>query len=304
MALDPVLAVMLQAMADAGGPAMSDLPPEEARNLYRMMQAEATKVDLPAIEDTSANGVPVRVYRPALDETLPCLVYFHGGGWVIGDLETHDQPCRLLAQQANCVVVAVDYRLAPEHPYPAPLDDCYNSWQWVVENAEKLNIDPEKIAVGGDSAGGNLATAVCLKAKADNAATICHQLLIYPVTDGSMGSASYEENAEGYFLTRTTMEWFWDHYADKQTRLEPLLSPINATDLSGLPSATVFTAEFDPLRDEGEAYAKRLADAGVDTLVKRYDGLVHGFISMTDALESAKDAVALAANQLKQAFGR
>ena len=199
-------------------------------------------------------------------------------------------------------MIAVDYRLAPEHPFPAPLDDCYAATRWVFNNARELDIDPNNIAVGGDSAGGNLATAVCLKARDNNGPDIRHQLLVYPVTDAAMSTQSYSDNAEGYMLTRNSMVYFWNHYADEASRKNPLASPLLADDLSDLPPATILTAEFDPLRDEGEAYAGRLKAAGVETLLKRYDGLTHGFISMTDALEGARASVDLMASQLRNAF--
>jgi len=302
MPLDPTVAAMLQEMSEAGGPAFSDMSPAEGRQMYLAMNEGASKQPLPEVIDDSANGVPIRIYRPRLEEKLPCLVYFHGGGWVIGDLETHDAPCRLLAEQTGCVVVAVDYRLAPEHPFPAPLDDCHAATAWVSDNADKLNIDSSKLAVGGDSAGGNLAACVCLKARDSGGPAICHQLLIYPVTDISMDTVSYVENADGYLLTRDSMVWFWNHYINDASANDPLASPLKMEDLSNLPSATILTAEFDPLRDEGEAFGSRLRAAGVATHLKRYDGLIHGFISMTDLLEGAREAVALSADRLRQAF--
>lgn len=302
MPLNPVVDAMLQQMAEAGGPALHEMTPVEGRAMYRLMNEGASKEDLASVSDESANGVPVRVYRPTLNTKLPCLVYYHGGGWVIGDLETHDSPCRLLARQTGCVVVAVDYRLAPEHPFPAPLDDCFTATQWVFDNAAALDIDAEKVAVGGDSAGGNLAACVCIKAREQNGPSIVHQVLLYPVTDAAMDTESYVENADGYMLTRDSMVWFWDHYIGTHNKDNYLISPLKAEDLSDLPSATVLTAEFDPLRDEGESYGARLQAAGVATQVKRYDGLVHGFISTVDILDPAKEAVELIASRLKQAF--
>ena len=215
MPLNPIVEAMLQEMSEAGGPALNEMTPAEGRAMYRLMNEGASKEPLADVTDDSANGVPIRIYRPVPDVRLPCLVYFHGGGWVIGDLDTHDSPCRLLAKQIGCVVVAVDYRLAPEHPFPAPLDDCFNTTRWIVENADKLNIDPAKLAVAGDSAGGNLAACVCLMAREKGGPVIRHQLLIYPVTDIAMDSNSYTENADGYMLTRDSMVWFWNQYASE-----------------------------------------------------------------------------------------
>jgi acetyl esterase len=211
----------------------------------------------------------------------PVLVYLHGGGWVIGTLDSYDATCRELAQGAGCVVVSVDYRLAPEHRYPAAPEDCYAAVQWVAANAASLGADAKRLAVGGDSAGGNLSAVVSQMARDRGGPAIRFQLLIYPVTDADFTRRSYVDNAEGYLLTTASMRWFWDHYVPEQAkRAEPYASPLRAADLSGLPPAWVCTAEFDPLRDEGEAYAKRLQQAGVSTTLTRFDGLIHGFVSM------------------------
>ena len=304
MPLDPIVASMLAQMAEAGGPAIEELPPAGGRELYRMMNAANTLVDLAQVSDTVAQGIPLRIYRPTLDTQLPGLVYFHGGGWVIGDLETHDNVCRHLAQQANCVVVAVDYRLAPEHPFPAALDDSFAATCWVVDHAAELGIDAAWIAVGGDSAGGNLAATVCLKANALGAPKLAHQLLVYPATDTAQDTPSYTENKEGYSLSAALMGWFWDQYIGDQPRDNPMMAPILASDLSGVPSATVITAEYDPLRDEGEAYGERLKAAGVTTTITRYDGMIHGFFHMQDALADGRDALTMAAKELQTAFQR
>ena len=304
MPLDPIVASMLAQMAEANAPAISDLSPAEGRAMYRMMNEQNILAEMASVKDDIAHGVPVRIYRPVDNKILPCLVFFHGGGWVIGDLQTHDNVCRALAHQAGCVVVAVDYRLAPEHPFPAALDDSYNATCWVADNAAALGIDPSRIAVGGYSAGGNLATCVCLQAKTLGTPAITHQLLVYPVTDTSLDSPSYTDNGEGYMLTRATMAWFWDHYIGDQPRDNPLMAPLLATDVSGLPSATVVTAEFDPLRDEGEAYAAKLTAAGVATSARRYDGMIHGFVHMQDALPDGRAALSWAASELVAAFSK
>jgi acetyl esterase len=302
MPLTPIVESLLKTMADAGGPSISDVAPQQGREMYRMMHQDMKKAELHEVVDQQAGSVPIRIYRPSEGDNKPCLVFFHGGGWVIGDLDTHDAPCRMLAKSSDCVVIAVDYRLAPEHPFPKPFDDCYEAFSWIHQHAQELGINPLKLAVGGDSAGGNLAAALCLKIKAESGPTIRHQLLIYPVTDAAMDTASYSDNAEGYMLTRATMAWFFDHYIGPEHRQNPLVSPLLAEDLSGLPPATVFTAEFDPLRDEGEAYGKRLEEAGVQTLVKRFDGQVHGFFTMTDVMPEAQQAADLAAKQLIESF--
>lgn len=308
MPLNPILATMISQMAEAKAPALHEMSPTDGRTMYRAMNAENTREPVIEIRDEDADGTAVRIYNPRPSEILPGLVYFHGGGWVIGDLETHDHVCRKLANAANCVVIAVDYRLAPEHPYPAPMDDCYTAFNWVVNQSSRLGINPEKIAVGGDSAGGNLSAVVALRARDENGPAICHQLLIYPVTDAAFDTPSYSENAEGYMLSKQGMEWFWDHYlgvknlGDKTVRSLAYVSPLRAADLSNLPPATVFTAEFDPLRDEGEDYAARLKSAGNKVMLKRYDGVVHGFFAMADILEEAQDAFVLSAQELKASF--
>ncbi len=304
MPLDPVFAEMLKQMAEADGPAMKDMAPSEARMMYRVMQEALPRPDLPSVEDSSADGVPIRIYRPTGERTA-CIVYFHGGGWVIGDLETHDGVCRQLAEASGMTVIAVDYRLAPEEPFPASIDDCYKATAWIAANGDTLNIDADKIAVAGDSAGGNLSTCVCLKARAEGGPHISFQLLVYPVTDTAMDTQSYVDNAEGFLLTKDTMTWFWDSYVgdDAASRSNPLASPMAENDLSGLPPACVITAEFDPLRDEGESYAERLKAAGVTVTIKRYDGMIHGFYGMTHLVEGAKDALALSVSELKSALG-
>ncbi|MFT7686379.1 MAG: acetyl esterase [Candidatus Azotimanducaceae bacterium] len=305
MPLNPILETLLEGMKASGAPSIAELSPADGREMYRLMSQDATKENMAEIKDTSVDNIPIRIYRPSLDSTLPCLVYFHGGGWVIGDLETHDALCRSLANASNCVVIAADYRLAPEHPYPAPLDDCIKVSKWVVDNAKQLNIS--KIALGGCSAGGNLATSVCLKFRdaidgGNYKNAISHQLLVYPATDAAMDTPSYSENAEGYLLTRATMTWFWDHYLGDQNKLDPYVSPLLATSVENLPSATILTAEFDPLRDEGEAYARRLEAAGINVYLKRYDGMVHDFAKMADALIDAREAISLIGSQLKSAL--
>ena len=303
MPLDPVAEAMLKQMAEAGGPAITDVPPTEARAMYKAMQSTAVIEQVHSQEDRSANGVPVRVYS-ASDEVTPCIVYLHGGGWVIGDLDTHDTICTQLTNATGYTVVSVDYRLAPEDPFPAPLDDSYTGLCWVQENAAMLNIDPSKIAVAGDSAGGNLAAAVCLKARAEDNTGIAFQLLLYPVIDFNFDTQSYIDNAEGYLLTREGMRWFWDHYiGHDNSGSHPMASPIREKDLSGLPPACILTAEFDPLRDEGEVYAAALEAAGVPTVMKRYDGMIHGFFGMTDTIEGARQALTFSADELRKALG-
>jgi acetyl esterase len=240
-----------------------------------------------AVEDRDADGVPVRVYRPSAEANLPIFVVLHGGGWVIGNVEQYDGIARWFANASGAVVVSVDYRLAPEAKFPAPLDDCHAATAWVAGHAGELGVDPARLAVVGDSAGGNLAAAVALMAR-DRGPAIAFQALIYPVLDHLTEWPSYVENAEGYMLERTSIAWFTGNYlASDDDAADWRASPIRATDLSGLPPALVITAHFDPLRDEGEAYGRRLGEAGVPVVVHRYEGMIHGFVGLPGITQAA-----------------
>jgi acetyl esterase len=252
-----------------------------------------------------AGPIPVRAYTPqaAGRAPLPGLVFFHGGGFVLCDLDTHDGLCRSLANAAGCVVVSVDYRLAPEHRYPAAPEDCYAATRWVAKNGGELGIDVTRIAIGGDSAGGNLTAVTALMARDRGGPALRFQLLIYPVTDCAFETASYRENSEGYFLTTGMMRWFWENYLAKPEQgREAYASPLRAANLANLPPGLCITAGYDPLRDEGEAYAKRLLEAGVDIRASRYSGMFHGFVSMTAQLDKAREAVAEAGAALRAAL--
>jgi len=245
-----------------------------------------------------AGDIPLRLYATDHVGLRPALVYFHGGGFVFGNLDTHDAVCRAIAKASGAVVVAVDYRLAPEHKFPAAVDDSYAATKWVAANAERLGIDAHRIAVGGDSAGGNLATVIALRCRDAGGPALAAQVLIYPVTDVStFETGSHRELAEGYFLTRAAMEWFTGHYlASADHKRHPEVSPLLAPNLSGLPPALIITAEFDPLRDEGEAYARRIQQAGVPVTVTRYPGMIHGFVSMRGVLSGGRQAIQEAAH--------
>jgi Esterase/lipase len=217
------------------------------------------------------------VYVPEREGPYPTLVYYHGGGWVIGDLDSHDETCRVLASEADCLVVSVDYRRSPEHKFPTPLEDCYTAFEWVFENAESMQIDTDSVLIGGDSAGGNLAAAVALLARDNEGPEIARQVLIYPVTDYGFDTPSYEENGDGGLLSRADMEWFWDHYLrDEIDGKNPYASPLQARRLEGLPPTIVITCGLDPLRDEGATYAKRLEEAGVPVTYHNYEDCIHG----------------------------
>lgn len=246
--------------------------------------------------------IPVRLYRPR-SGTLPLLVYFHGGGWVVGSVAISDPFCRALANASSCALLSVEYRLAPEDRYPAAADDAYAATRWSAEHASDLGIDPARIAVGGSSAGGNLAAAVTLMARERAAPTIAFQLLHVPVIDHDFGTESYRTNATGCGLTQAGMRWFWDHYVpDPKLRDEPYASPIRAKDHSRLPPAHVVTAECDPLRDEGKAYAARLLKAGVPTTYVEYAGMVHGFTSMAMLVPTGRRAIDDMGDALRRAL--
>ncbi|MCA1712892.1 MAG: alpha/beta hydrolase [Actinobacteria bacterium] len=288
MPLDPPIAAVLQMLADSGSPmSMIDGTPEQAREGFRTMTVGARDAaalpQVRSIEDsTTDGGIPIRIYRPEADGPVPTVVFFHGGGFVIGDIETHDDHTRLICKQVEAVVVSVDYRLAPEHPFPAGFEDCLAATRWVADNIAQLGGDADRIAVAGDSAGGNLAAAVALACKADGP-PLAAQLLIYPGVDFRDEDLhpSRIENGEGLFLTAEDMRWFGNHYlSDPAHRQDPRASVLVAPDLTGLPPAVVGTGEYDPLRDEGEAYAKALEQAGVKVVQRRYDGLIHGFFGM------------------------
>ncbi len=301
--LHPEARALLEMMDAQGAPPLDSQDPVEARGArtegMKMLGGEPDALE--RVENLSVPGpggdVPVRVYAKEHGGLRPALVYFHGGGFVFGDLDTHDAVCRALAKESGAVVISVDYRLAPEHKFPAAVEDSYAVTLWVAANAGRLGIDAARIGVGGDSAGGNLATVVTMRCRDAGGPALASQLLIYPVTDvSSFETGSHRELSDGYFLTRAAMEWFTNHYlGSADLARHPEASPLLAPDLSGLPPALVITAEFDPLRDEGEAYAKRLQQAGVPVTVTRYPGMIHGFVSMRGVLAGGRQAIQEAA---------
>jgi acetyl esterase len=243
------------------------------------------------IADVDAHGIRARVYSPETDAALPAVVYLHGGGWVVGSIESHDPLCRALAARTPAVVVSVDYRLAPEHTFPAAVDDAWAATQWVAEHAADLGADPERLVVAGDSAGGNLAAAVALRMR-DAGLPLALQVLIYPVIDADLDSSGYTRLGEGLNLTRTKMQWFWDTYLGGADGAHPHASPARADDLTGLAPALVLTAEYDPLADEAEAYARRLSEAGVPVTLTQYEGQIHGFVRMRTQCGAQADEAA------------
>ncbi len=307
MPLDPKARAFLDQMAAMAMPPVSSLDPATYRQMSNALLGPAPDVALADVVNRTLPGpssdLPIRIYRAEPGDDQPVLVFFHGGGFVICGLDSHDSMCRVLARRANCTVISVDYRLAPEHKFPAAVDDAYAAVNWIAANAKALGIDPDRIAIGGDSAGGNLSAVTCLQLRDCAGPRLCHQLLIYPGTNFAGDTESKSRFAEGYLLSREMMDWFHMHYLPKGQALDdPRLSPLYAPDLGGLPPATVITAEFDPLRDEGEAYAKRLVEAGVPVRLARYNGVFHGFSSMVGILDQAEASLGYAASGLREAF--
>ncbi|WP_165221275.1 alpha/beta hydrolase [Aquisphaera insulae] len=311
MTLDPQARDFLDRLAAAALKPIESIPIAEAR----AQQDLSTRFlgPLPPIgrvEDREIDGpggaIRVRILRPkALDEAgaSPALVYFHGGGWVLGNLSSHEHICRAIAGQADLVVIAVDYRLAPESRFPAAAEDAHAATAWAIDHAEELGLDPDRIAVGGDSAGGNLAAVACLMAREHGGRAPAMQVLLYPITDSNLSTGSYREFADGYFLTAEEMAWYWDQYVpDVSERSRPHAAPLRETDLRGLPPALVITAGCDVLRDEGEAYAHRLEAAGVPTTLSRYDGMIHGFIRRFPFFDQGRAAISEISIALREAL--
>jgi acetyl esterase len=320
--LHPQARALLDLLEQRGVPPTHTLTPAEARAVYRERRAvtQPAPPEVGELRELEASGphgaIPLRLYRPLgvkASAALPVLVYFHGGGWVIGDLDTHDTLCRELANGSGCAVVAVDYRLAPEHRYPAAVDDCMAATYWVEREARALGLDPTRIAVGGDSAGGNLAAVVALTARDSGDLALAFQLLVYPATDMRAGHPSHTQNGSGYLLTRESIDYYHDHYiTDRATDLEwqasPLLHPqFTGADASSstrgpLPPALVLTAGYDPLRDEGLAYAEALTATGQRASYVCFERQIHGFVLMGRVLDEANTAVALCAAELRRAL--
>ncbi len=308
MPLDP----QLQAIRDQRE--RDNVPP-----LYAMSLTEARAADLASIRASGGEPehvhevanlkipgpggeLPLRLYRPTGERPLPVLLYFFGGGWVLGTIDTADGVSRSLANSSGALVAVVGYRLAPEHPFPAAIDDCYATVRWVAEHAEEIGADPARLAVGGDSAGGNLAAAVALRARADGP-SLAGQLLIYPNTDQLADDQSMRAADDPFLFNRHSVAWYRQHYlANPGDAASPLASPLRAESLAGLPPALVITAEYDPLRDQGEAYARRLADAGVLAELSRYPGMAHGFFTMAGTVDASRAAIEQAASQVRAWF--
>lgn len=305
--LDPVIQGALEAMAAAGLPPMSSLDPAALRAQAAAMPPVGRDLPMFRVQDRDLRGpdgvVPVRVYDPSGSGDLPIVAFLHGGGFVMGSLDGHDPVCRELAHRVGCIVVSVDYRLAPEHPFPAGLDDAEAAVRWLQRHGREVGGDPERLAVAGDSSGGNFAAAVSLRLREAAQPLPCHQLLVYPVTDHAFATDSYRRFGEGYFLTVDDMRWFWGHYlADPAAGDRSDVSVLRAPSLAGLPPTTIVLADHDPLRDEGAAFGARLAQAGVDVLVHEEPGTVHGYLNVFGPIPPAERSWEIAAARLRAAF--
>ncbi|MEU4607663.1 alpha/beta hydrolase [Kribbella sp. NPDC023972] len=306
MPLDPQVEAMRAEREANNVPQLYTQPLAEARaaDLASIQAAGGEVEKVHHVEDLATDdGVQLRVYRPDLTGPLPTLIYFFGGGWTLGSIETADGISRKLANAVPCQVITVGYRLAPEHPFPAAVHDCHHATQWIAAHAGGLQADPARLVVGGDSAGGNLAAATTLLAR-DNGPELAGQLLVYPNTLYGSDTISMRAGDDPYLFNKTSVGWYWDHYlTDSADGLNPLASPLLAESHADLPPALVITAEYDPLRDEGEYYAEKLHAAGVPTTLSRYDGMVHGFFAMSGILDGGKKAMAEAASWLNKIFG-
>lgn len=308
MPLDPQAEAYLQQIATV--PAWYELPVEDVRKQRVLMaptmngpaepvkQVENCRIPGPAGE------IPIRIYTPQGETPLPVFIYFHGGGWVLSDVDTHDTLCRKLANRSSCIVVSVDYRLAPEHKFPAAVEDSYAATCWVAENACSFDGNPTQIVVGGDSAGGNLSAVVTQIAREQKGPALTYQVLIYPATDyfgDAVNNRSYQQNGEGYFLTTEGVSQFLHRYLNNEEEgKDPRFAPLRAESLADLPPALIITAEFDPLLDEGELYAKRLQEAGVPVILRRYPGMIHGFFNMAAVISKANQAIDETGETLRQ----
>lgn len=305
MSLCPAYAEKLQLLNSQNAPPLRTVPVELIRDTFRTMQPERPEVTVESVHELTipadSTSLPIRIYRPSSRDNLPVVLMFHGGGWVIGDLTTVDGQCRDVAVGTGAIIVAVDYRLAPEHRFPTAAEDCYAALQWTHDNIHSYGGDETRIGVAGDSAGGNLAAVVAQMSRDRQGPKLRCQLLVYPVIDGTnFDTVSYIANAEGFGLSRDDMVWFWEQYSDRDDRRNPYASPILADSLCDLPPALVMTAEYDVLRDEGEAYGERLKIDGVDAKTVRFDGFIHGFFAETKTIPDTRKAMAQACEMLRK----
>ena len=305
MRLDPQASAFLAAVAELNSPKYEDLPADEGREIFtNLSDFFGTGPEAASQQDVAVpGGSNLRLYRAAGQGPQPCVMYFHGGGWVLGNIETHDTLCRRISAQAGVTVISVEYRPAPDDVFPAAINDCYDATRYVSDHASTLQIDRSRIAVAGDSAGGNLAAAVSLKARDEEAPPIHSQWLIYPITDANTETNSYQKFADGYGLTKDLMAWFWDQYVPNvEERGHPLASPLRAASLCGLPPTYLLSAGYDVLYDEGQAYAERLRDAGIPVTEQAHPTMLHGFLHTSEPFDEAVTAMSQLTSAMKGLF--
>jgi acetyl esterase len=304
----------LEKIQKISGPPLYKMSPDAARNVLSSLQSGSTTMTVPSVDiqdhviyGSNGKNISIRIIRPvnSASKTLPIIIYFHGGGWILGGIDTHDRLIRELSNSVNAALVFVNYSRSPEAKYPVALEEAYDSLKWIFENANSFSLDPTRLAVAGDSVGGNMATAVTMIAKIHGGPRILYQVLFYPVTNANFDTQSYQDYQDGYFLTREAMKWFWDSYVSNKTDLkEPTVSPLLASieQLSGLPPALVITGEFDVLRDEGEDYAHKLMDAGVTVTACRYHGTIHDFVMLNELAKTpaTRGAIEQASHKLRK----
>ena len=310
MRLDPDAAAILERIRAAGVPPWHTLAPVEGREVYRRraLLFQEAPIDVGTVWDTTipspAGPLGIRVYRPDGGPPRPIFVYLHGGGWTLGDLDTHDTVCRRIARAADCMVVAVDYRLSPEFPYPAAMDDTIAAVRWLAANGAELGGDPTRLALGGDSAGGNLTAGAVIRLRDEGGPRVALQVLIYPATQPTFEMLSYYENAVGFFLTTADVVWFWGNYlgGDTAAETDPYACPGSASDLRNLPPAVVITGDFDPVRDDGDIYAAKLRAAAVPVEARRFPGMIHGFVALPVEIPAGKRAIQMIARAARRAW--
>jgi acetyl esterase len=308
--LHPDAAAILERVRDAGVPPWRSLPPAEGREVYRRRARLFTGDPVPvdAVWDTTfpsaAGPIGLRVYRPDGGRPRPIFVYLHGGGWTLGDLDSHDVVCRRISVAADCMVVSVDYRLSPEHPYPAPMDDAVAAVRWIAEHGGELGGDPSRLAMGGDSAGGNMTAGAVIRLRDEGGPRVALQVLIYPATEPAFEMLSFYENADGFLLTTADVAWFWKNYLgdDPAAAADPYACPGVAPDLTRLPPAVMITGDFDPLRDDGEIYAIKLRAAGVPVVARRFAGMIHGFVALPVEIPAGRQAIRMIATAARRAW--
>lgn len=307
--LDPQIEEYLAEFKGLGLPTFHHLSVEGARELYNeVFKHEPGQFSVRQVQDyqidSPGGSLPIRVYKPHGPKPMPVILFAHAGGWVLGDLDNHDNVCRLLAIESKCMVVSVDYRLAPENPFPAAIEDLYTALEWLNERADVLGGDPDRIAVGGDSSGGNLTAGVSLLARDRGFDAISHQLLIYPSLSNDFQKESFQKYDEDYFMTLPDVKWFWNHYLSREVdRRNPYAVPLEACDFSDLPPATVVTAEYDTLRDDGIDYVERLRNAAVPVKHLHYDSVIHGFIHLHNELDKGRECLSTLGDRLQSVLG-